>query len=329
MEEEPDLRSNAEREPFKYFEFDDELDPNDYGSAMGLLDNLRRKQFSLKDAGITSRVFNNWRKEGIIPESPEDGKWAYFDFIQYLWLQIIKDFRQFGLPLVTIAKVKDFLFDEDFLQGSFNEEQKTLVKETLEEKLGHPFTDEEVQDLEKEIKFLENNHRNTFLPYRLSCIVLDHFMYRSKVNLTISLSGQVSTWSEKINRQREEIDEPYITVPLHYYFSKFISEKTKTEFSKPGTAVIPVISEEEAKVLKALRSELDQEVTVKYRSDEQYQIIELTTKRGKDLPTQQAKEIVERLYGKEEYRFSIRPKKGGYSYLEITKRKRIKTRKNN
>ncbi|GAB3816559.1 hypothetical protein GCM10028895_11880 [Pontibacter rugosus] len=181
----------------KYFAVDIPVydSPGDY--AMEILENLKYRQFTLKDAGITSRVHNNWRSLGIVPDSEEDGKKLYFDFIQYLWLQIVKDLRRFGLPLETIAAVKDYMFDEDFMAGvELDDDQRASFRKTFEEAAGRPITEEELEEVEENLK-----KRNTFYPYRFSLVVLNHFQHRSNTHLYVFPDGE---WRSGAMRSRTQ-----------------------------------------------------------------------------------------------------------------------------
>lgn len=67
----------------------------------------------------SSRVLNNWQKEGIINFSPQDeGKWRKFNKVETIWLDIVSQLRDFGLPLSTIKLVKNQLFESSIKQFS-------------------------------------------------------------------------------------------------------------------------------------------------------------------------------------------------------------------
>lgn len=63
---------------------------------------------SKKDLKQSSRVLNNWEKEGLINES--DGKWKKYNKIDSVWLEIISQLREFGFSLEKIKVVKNQLF---------------------------------------------------------------------------------------------------------------------------------------------------------------------------------------------------------------------------
>lgn len=257
--------------------------PSDY--AMEILENLRYRQFSLKDAGVTSRVHNNWRSLGIIPDAEEDGKRTYFDFIQYLWLQIVKDLRAFGLPLETIAAVKDYLFEENFMVD-VEWSDSDAFRKGIEDVAQRSITDEELKEAEESFK-----QGNTFIPYRFTLIVLGHFQYRTNTHIYIYLNGKVVVWSEleqNLNPEsKPDLSEPHINIPLGYYFAQFLSDETKAEFLPR----IPILTREESEVLRAMRKDEVKELTIKFTKKGGKRRADLITKVDKELSDKQKKEI--------------------------------------
>lgn len=56
----------------------------------------------------SSRVLNNWEKEGIISNEGE-GKWKKYNRINAVWLSIVTQLREFGFPIEKIKIVKEQL----------------------------------------------------------------------------------------------------------------------------------------------------------------------------------------------------------------------------
>lgn len=57
----------------------------------------------------SSRVINNWEKEGLI-EKEEDGKWKKYNRIDAIWIELVTQLREFGFSIDKIRTVKDQLF---------------------------------------------------------------------------------------------------------------------------------------------------------------------------------------------------------------------------
>ena len=291
--------------------------PSDY--AMEMLENLRYKQFSLKDAGITSRVHNNWRSLGIIPDAEEDGKRTYFDFIQYLWLQIVKDLRKFGLPLDTIAAVKDYLFDEDFMAGiELSDGNRAAFRKALEKAARRTLTDEEFEEAGENLK-----RRNTFYPYRFSLIVLGHFQHRSNTNIYIFSDGEVAVWSEFEQGTDPEgkpnLSEPHVNIPLGHYLAEFLNDETKAEFLPK----IPILTREESEVLRAMRNNEVKELTIKFSKKGNKRRADLITKVDKQLSDKQKKDIAHILGTRDYSTITMKSQNGTQLTFEEAQRTRL------
>ena len=303
----------------KYFAIDSPVYdiPSDY--AMEMLENLRYKQFSLKDAGITSRVHNNWRSLGIIPDAEEDGKKAYFDFIQYLWLQMVKDLRKFGLPLETIASVKDYLFEQDFMaEIRLSQDDRITFRKAIEAAAGRQITDEELAEAEENLK-----KGNTFYPYRFSLIVLGHFQNRSNTNIYIFLDGVISVWSDPEQNlypeSKPDLSELHINVPLGHYLAQFLSDETKAEFLPK----IPILTREENEVLRAMRKDEVKELNIKFSKKGGKRRADLITKVDKQLSDKQKKEIA-RILGTRDYStITLKTQNGTQLTFEEAQRTRL------
>lgn len=93
-------------------------------------DEMRERVFFLKDLNITSRVFHLWKNSGLIdlPADVSSRKWIKFNFLDYIWLSLVKDMRSFGLPFEQIKKVK-----EEVLQNIAGLDKQVVNEETLKE----------------------------------------------------------------------------------------------------------------------------------------------------------------------------------------------------
>ncbi|WP_299761937.1 hypothetical protein [uncultured Pontibacter sp.] len=291
--------------------------PSNY--AMEILENLRRRQFTLKDAGISSRVHNNWRSLGIVPDSEEDGKKLYFDFIQYLWLQIVKDLRKFGLLLDTIAAVKDYLFEKDFMVGiELSDGDRVKLRQTLEKAAQRPITGEELQQAEENLK-----KPNTFYPYRFSLIVLAHLQYRSNTYIYVFADGGVADWSEvqqELNPEsKPDLSEPHINIPLGHYFAQFLNDETKAEFLPK----VPILTREEHEVLRTMRNNEVKELTIKFSKQGSKRRADLITKVDRQLSEKQKKEIAQILGTRDYSTITMKTQNGTQLTFEEAQRTRL------
>jgi hypothetical protein len=89
----------------------------DKNDPQNLISNLRKREFSISEAGVSSRVFNFWMQKEII-NIPKDfsSKWTKLNFIDYVWLCMVRDLREIGLPIEVIKKIKEQVFIEMTVQ---------------------------------------------------------------------------------------------------------------------------------------------------------------------------------------------------------------------
>lgn len=76
---------------------------------------LSEKRFSSKELGESYRVINHWTDLGLLPDDrDDDAKWRKFSIVDIVWTLIVKELRQFGLPLDKIRKARSDLFEVPF-----------------------------------------------------------------------------------------------------------------------------------------------------------------------------------------------------------------------
>lgn len=75
---------------------------------------LSEKRIMLSDTTINPRIYNAWKKEGILLEDEKKKqdsdirKWVYLNVFEAMWLLIVVELRKLNLDLDTIKEVKDF-----------------------------------------------------------------------------------------------------------------------------------------------------------------------------------------------------------------------------
>lgn len=67
---------------------------------------INEKKFTVKDSDITYRVINHWTEKGLLNDARADGSlgWRKFSLKDLLWLRILRELREFGLPLDKLKK---------------------------------------------------------------------------------------------------------------------------------------------------------------------------------------------------------------------------------
>ncbi|MFY7734579.1 MAG: hypothetical protein ACOVSR_13920 [Bacteroidia bacterium] len=74
--------------------------------------------------GVTPRNFHSWKENGLIELSIEkeegERKNVKFNLIEFIWVKMIKDMREFGFPYDLIRQVKFALFSDAFSQLKYS-----------------------------------------------------------------------------------------------------------------------------------------------------------------------------------------------------------------
>jgi DNA-binding transcriptional MerR regulator len=74
-----------------------------------LFELLTQKQFTLEAVGLSSKNIFDWQKKGILWDAkPEKGRRRY-NSLEYVWLKIVMELREFGMPHESISNLKSFL----------------------------------------------------------------------------------------------------------------------------------------------------------------------------------------------------------------------------
>jgi hypothetical protein len=82
--------------------------------------------FRIKDTGIDSKIYHTWRMAGLV-DTIEDGKWANFSFVEYLWLQTLDAMRKLGCGVKIMKTVHQELFIRAY--------EEKLAEKTLQENI--------------------------------------------------------------------------------------------------------------------------------------------------------------------------------------------------
>ena len=74
-----------------------------------LYDALCAEQFTIHDLSISSRVFTHWKQHELIPYLDETR--VKLNVFQLMWVMLIEDLRDMGIPIAKIKQIRDQLFE--------------------------------------------------------------------------------------------------------------------------------------------------------------------------------------------------------------------------
>lgn len=98
---------------------------------------LNEKKILRSETGIKARIYNAWKREGILLEEKKEKqdleirKWESLDVFEALWLFVVVELRKLNLNLDTIKEVRDFLIEIPDLKSEIS----TMTEEEFQKKI--------------------------------------------------------------------------------------------------------------------------------------------------------------------------------------------------
>ncbi len=190
---------------------------------------LTKEIFSPKDVGVTYTNINYWDRKGILNSQREnESQWRNFSFLDYVWIRVIAEMRDIGIPIEIIKEVKEELFSPFDLKPHL-----TKIKENIPEiskKING--SEEEKDELfnvilyeETIMKKVESIITNFFVAILLSIVE------KNPISLVLFKSGRIAVWHEGLEEQYEleirqlKLSESYISISISSIIKDFLVDK--------------------------------------------------------------------------------------------------------
>lgn len=73
---------------------------------------ISERRFTVKDSDVTYRAINHWSEQGLLDDDREDASqgWRKLSIRDLVWLRLLRELRQFGLPLDKLRVVHSSIF---------------------------------------------------------------------------------------------------------------------------------------------------------------------------------------------------------------------------
>jgi len=290
-----------------------------------LYEQLKQYRFNIKDVDVTSRVFTHWRKFNLIPMMPV-GTWVNLDVFQFVWVQIIKDLREFNLNLETIAKVRDELFETIKFDKSdyFTSDGKVkeLAKEQASQLFGIDSFTEFEEALEQDPQGLDPFFDNFRVPFFVT-LLLGVFYRQADCILVVGADGRVEIaseeeWSKDYAQIQETFNyQPLITIALKKYLLQLTSDVKLVS----RVEQMNILNNVELEVLRTMRSGKVQALKLIFSSENPHTDLVYTFKGM--VPEKDMVLIMDRFRGKKHVELTMKTNDGKTVAYEYQARKRI------
>ena len=247
---------------------------------------LREKLIPLKDTGTNSRVFNLWKKVGLV-NVPLNREHIKLSFTEFIWVKIIQDLRKFGCSLEDIENAKKLCDQRDIaeLEKESAEAEKLLTglrnymtHRSKEERQGlmlHNYG-QLIEQLELDALGQPLNNLETFLLYMLTTKSSPYILFFVNQNLQepeTETSDEKSKGAKMLlpyfyddaigdSETSVQINElPHLRIPLKHYVKDFISDENNAKHLEK----IELLSKDELALLTQIREGNATEITVKFK----------------------------------------------------------------
>ena len=294
------------------------------GTAMQHLSKLNEKNFLLIDTGISPRVFNNWKKMGLLPQESTERKWNKFSFTEFIWLKIVQELREFGLSIEKILKVRKLLYKNPLDGVNMDELFKSYLKAILNDIETSTYTKEEKEVIKKGFEDPEAV-KKTFekemhlLPPLLSFMVLNSIFHRRNNGIVIFSSGECREWLDEfyiIDKSFSKfLDRPHIFISLSTFIFEYLLNE-KDSYS----SVLNILSHEEQEIVNLLKTKELKEITIKFNKGKAY-MLEATS--GKEVSKDQAEEIMKNMIFKNYQSITFKTNSNKMVYIENKQKRQL------
>ena len=303
---------------------------NDLHVRSELLLNLGEKKYTRKHLNVSYRWLNYWDNNGLLLTDNSDfGKWRKFSYEEFIWLELLRELREFGISAKQIIPIREQLAQRVTLlemtimdlQLGLSEEIKAQISpdqlETLKRVESHPEEFPELEEvsisvfgmfvtsaiIEKKITGVVLFKNGDFLPYS--------DLYLSKENDHPEWQNVKTLWFK--NRYKSH---------LFISLTDIIIASIKNEKINPPSNPLAVLSKDENEVVNLIRKGSLKSLNVRFNGSK-ISLIEATENKSIDLETRFLDVIM-----KEGYQtISFKTEKGKIVSFENTRKIRPKQEK--
>ncbi len=294
-------------------------------AGLRLYERFKHLRFNIKDLNVSSRVFTHWRKFKLIPLMPS-GTWVNIDVFQFVWVEIIRDLREFNLPLETIAKVRDELFETFKFESKDIFDDNGKVTEEARKQIVDLFGAELADNLENNLKDDPSALDQFFKIFRLPLfmpIVLNLFFRKADHILLIGANGRVEVTSEEeyvtgYHELHESLNnKPIIHLPMKRYLLQLISDAKLVS----RVEQMNILNNVEMEVLRAMRQGTLSELRIIFDPKDQHADLVYTYKGV--VPENEMSKVLDRFRHKKHVQLSMKTNDGKTVSFEYQDRKRV------
>jgi DNA-binding transcriptional MerR regulator len=229
-------------------------------------ENIKTRQFTMTDVGISSRLLNHWDKSGLLMEDYEERKWKKFNLIEYTWLQIVSEMRKYDLSHENIRNVKQSLLS-DFRIDNIPD------KELFYEALINIAPEDKQEELQRLLETIEMKTQIGAFKFNLLEMVINYIiLLKRNFSLLVNLEGECIPLKYSSIEEYAQFDEfheflsgSFVSISITSILKKFLiknevaSKKKKiTLLTEAESQVISTIRDNAVRSVKVIKSDLEE-----------------------------------------------------------------------
>ncbi len=226
------------------------------------------------ELGISPRLLSYYKTQGLMFKQTayEKHEHLVFNFVEYVWFQIVLDLRKFDIGLSIVKEVRELLdtsvpFDEFMGEARYSKKLlKMIPDEVREEFLEVIHSDVDWKEVEAQVPM-----------NLLSLMLVEAIVKRKHMGLMVSLDSQVYPFSledaSELNRDdslRRFLEKTFVSVSITEIIKRFIENFSP----KISSDKLMLLDEREAQVISILHEQNVESLTVHLDDKNVIQLIE-------------------------------------------------------
>ncbi len=307
------------------------LELSDNESFETLFERLTLPLLLLKDCGVGSKNFNDWRRAGLwFDDADEKRTWTKLSLEQYVWLKMIQQLRQFGCSTELIFSVKQKLIVVPDWEALFKEYEQHFYTELEKVEMFPEGKAKQVEGFKSGETFrqLKESAEGQELSAGMSILrslLLASLVKHQHVAFLVFPDGTVTPWLDEIHskdpRAQKLFKRTHIYLTLTGHLMDFITDPDKESFIAP----LQLLSNEELQVLRALRDHSLKSITIQMEKDARSKKVTKTmfTTKGETIDSEDTEVILDILLNKKYKSFEFTRRNGNRFYFEKEYRKEL------
>ncbi len=233
---------------------------------------IMERTIPLSATGVSSWTFFDWKSKGMIPfEAENENDRVRLNLIEYVWVKVNANLRQFGIPFKELSKMKNLIYNPDvYIQAVKNLPE--MIKRV--ENTGQ-YSEEQLHSAKRSLHFLSENidvnstidkpFFTVFASIIFNMIVLRDkgvlFGFKSKtkneLGFTCLLQSAIENMPAEIN--------PYNFDHIQILLNPIVNELLEKDQLEKYSFSLGLLNVDEQKIIKAIRERNFTEIIIRLK----------------------------------------------------------------